>query len=550
MKKILSFVKLVIFTTIITSLFFSCNEEKPKPSVYDTKILKKKVITLEEGDSYWYNSQLVEIDNANILVFSVNSKKLSFYDIDKGKKTHEIILDTNKILNSFYYINKDSILILYKCFYPVSIEDESENQMQLIDYNGKIKTKFRFDVADTKWIDKIGLEKLLPLIEFDVAIGNNAFFTTFSEQNGDLGTKEFLDNPLPFLMRYNFKEQKFYVSDTNSFPNIKEGDYYPTSLNVKYFSESVNGFPVIRYLYSSDIFEWDYKNDKLITHKLKSRLLDSVEPFAKPTRYHFNKLKNGFLHVHFDKYRKLYFLDNYYSDDFYYNGTPMYSAIIANEKFEYLGEIYCKSRPSSFTKNDMLSIISINECSAIEITYYELIKTDRDFESYIDSCKKDIKIRREKMIELKKPFEKKDSSVLNFLKSKKEISIKDYTVLTIYPTSGCIGCNDFMYNLISEMKSDLQYLPFYLIMSDDNIDYMNKELRKYDIRGMKNLYIDSLGTIKKNTVHDGLFNPRLIVVRDNKVKLDTIYKSEDTGTSLRSAFLASFGLCSPKKKNN
>ena len=160
-------------------------------------------------------------------------------------------------------------------------------------------------------------------------------------------------------------------------------------------------------------------------------------------------------------------MGNFYSSEFFYKEKPLYSAVIANEKFEYLGEFYCKYFPDFFTKDNMLRIYQINEGRAIKIDYYDIYTTDADFDKYIDSCKKHLQKCREKMIELKKPFEKKDSSVLHFLKSQTEIKRKDYTVLTIYSTSGCIGCNDFMYNVISDMKSELQYLPFYLIISDN-----------------------------------------------------------------------------------
>src|SRR5574344_655458 len=415
--------KYFIFSFFLIMIFYSCNDNKPKPSVYELQVIKSKTIALEEGDNFlWiFNSQLVEIDGANVLIMrgsdnGLTDNKLSFYDIDKGEKIHEIKFDSTKNLYDFHYISKDSILILYYFQADLPIEEYSENQLQLSDYYGNIKTKFRYDFAESKWLNKVGMDKLLPIKHIDVVIGNNIFVQTLFEQIGDLGTKEFLENPLPFWMRYDLKEQKFYISDTNSFPNIKKGDYYPTSLQAKYFSSSEDGFPIVRYLYSSDIFEWDYKEDKLITHKLKSMILDTVEPMSSPSRYYDNRLKNGFTHIWYDKYRKRYFWGNFIAPNFFYKEKPLYSAVIANEKFDYLSEFYCKYFPDFFTKDNMLRIYQINEGRAIKIDYYDMYKTDADFDKYIDSCKKHLQKCREKMIELKKPFEKKDSSVIHFLK--------------------------------------------------------------------------------------------------------------------------------------
>jgi len=533
---------------LIAILFSACCKEKPQPSVYDLKIVKSKQIELEDGDiDYVFaQEQVINIDGKNIIILNVAGKKLAFYNIDEGKKEHEILTDSTRTLSSFYYQNKDSIFIYYNYSSPVEIDITTPGQFQLIDYNGNIKTKFPYNIDTTDIPAHLKLSNLLPprlnsnLIP---VIGDNVIFATFSKYKGHVGTKEFMENRFPLALRYNIKEQKFYVSKLYSFPYIEEGIYYPTSWHVDYFSISKNNLPLIRYNYSSSIFEWDYINDKLITHSFKSRLIDTIMPMETPSTYHFHTLECAYQNAHYDKYRELYFLEFYFNENFYINNRDLYSVIIADKDFNYLGELYCNKSWPAYYLEDYILDINPSGPSTIRVDYLELVKTDRNFDEYIDSCKNDLAKRKEEREVFKKSFSKDKNPLLEFINSKNLIKEDNYTIITIYPKKGCIGCNDFILEFISEQRATLEYTPFYLIFTSNNPKNIEEELEKYNLKDFKNLIIDSEGIIDKQTIHNGLLNPRLTIIRDGKVITDEIFKSEETETVLFPGLLNSLGLC-------
>ncbi|MDR2009016.1 MAG: DUF4221 domain-containing protein [Bacteroidales bacterium] len=526
--------KNTIFIFIILGLFlYSCKKGKETPAVYDIEIIKTKDILLDESDRncIFSNEQLVKIGTSDVLIFIVNNNKLVFYDIDNGTKIREIQTDGNRILESFNYINKDSIFVYYHAY-----EWERTGQFQLIDSGGNVKQIYKYDIDTIELENRdITVENLLPPLQYAYnvpVIGDNAFFSTFYEQIGEVGTAEFMEHRLPFLMRYNIPEQKFYLSEHNSFPYIEEGIYYPTSYRVVYPTISGNDLPLVRYNYSSDIFEWDYKNDKIITHPLKSRLIDTIMPMLEPSRYHFDNLKYYYGGIYYDPYRELYFSSVYYNDNFYDATGGLWNLILANKDFEYMGEFYCnKSWPSLFTKDDMIYAHPKND-SVIQIDYLKLVRTKRDFNLYIDSCRNDLEIRKQKKLYIDKAFNSDENYIVKFLKLKKNITDENYRIITLYTFEGCMGCNETVYNEIANNKETLKKNPFYLIVTGNSKDEVYNELEKYDLQDFENLVMDSTGIIKRLTKYNGLRNPRLTIIENNMVVHDSIYTAFDIGNVL------------------
>ncbi|MDR2009018.1 MAG: DUF4221 domain-containing protein [Bacteroidales bacterium] len=527
--------KNAIFIFIILELFlYSCTKKKEAPAVYDIQIIKTKEIILEESDrNYTFaREQLVEIDGSNVLVIIANSEKLSFYDLDNGAKIREIPADQERILKSFKYINKDSIFLFYDVYY-YSREYEMRNpgMFQLIDYDGNLKQVYKYNIDTVELKNRnLDIKTILPpsqKADNIPVVGSNTFFSTYFGQIGDVGTKEFMENRLPFLMRYNIPEQKFYLSKHNSFPYIEEGIYYPTSWSDVHYSISGNNLPLVRYNYSSDIFEWDYENDEIITYSLKSRLIDSVMPMAKPSMYYNNNLEHIYSGTYYDPYRELYFSCVYYNDEFYDCTGGLWNIIIANKDFEYLGELYCnKNWPCFYTKNDVLDIHPKND-SVIQVDYLKLVKTKRNYNDFIDSCRNDLEIRKQKISDITKGFDTDENYIIKFLNSRKKITNENYRVVTFYIADGCMGCNEAVYTEIAGNKEALEKNPFYLIVTGNSIGEAYGELGKYNLQDFKNLVIDSTGIIRRLTKYDGLRNPRLTIVENNSVVHDSIYTAFD-----------------------
>ncbi|MDL2262641.1 DUF4221 domain-containing protein [Bacteroidales bacterium OttesenSCG-928-I21] len=532
-----------IFMIIAVILGTSCNNNPPVPSVYDIEILETRELLLEESDRNYVfgKEQVVEIDGSNVFIIIADYQKLSFYNLDNGKKIKEILPYKERTISNFNYINEDSIFI----FYDKKLDWQNFGQFQLIDYYGNIKEKYQYNI-DTMELENrnLDIKKILPPSQTGdnvLIVGGDAFFSTHSKNIGDVGTKEFMENRFPFFMRYNTLEQKFYLSKHNNFPYIEEGIYYPTSRQVQSSFISGNNLPLIRYNYSSNVFEWDYKNDNIIVHSLKSKLIDTIPPMPIATSYHHDYLEFSYAQIYYDKYRDLYFASVYFLGNFYDDTGGLWSLILVNDKFEYLGEFYRnKNWPCFYTKDHILDIYPKND-SVLNVDYLQIVKTKRDFTAYIDSCKEDLFMRRQRKLDLTKGFDSNESYIVKFLKKQKDIQDKDYRIMTLYGHGGCPGCNVTVYDAILQNREELEKNPFYIIVTGNNKEEACNDLDYYGLLDFKNLIIDSTGIIKTLTKHDGLRNPRLTIVKDDAVVLDSIYHAYDTEIALIPTMLTGVG---------
>jgi hypothetical protein len=132
--------------------------------------------------------------------------------------------------------------------------------------------------------------------------------------------------------------------------------------------------------------------------------------------------------------------------------------------------------------------------------------------------------------------------VVDFLKIKKDVKESSYTVLTVYD-SGCLGCNNFILSDLENSQKEYEESPFYLIVSAATADQIDRFLSDYKkIRNFTNVVIDSTGIINKMTKINDLKNPRLTIVRENKVILDSVYDSFHIASDLYTAMRESLNL--------
>ena len=132
---------------IIIGLLFllSCEQHQiKKESVFQLK--KKKTIHLplaNPSKSYVASFQYTVIDGIETMIVYLIDKKLTFYDLKKKKIYHTIDLSW-KMLRSFNYLNKDSILLLYYNQYNENGYIDS-NLFILKDYNGTTIKQYHFN---------------------------------------------------------------------------------------------------------------------------------------------------------------------------------------------------------------------------------------------------------------------------------------------------------------------------------------------------------------------------------------------------------------------
>jgi hypothetical protein len=528
--KNISIVSLLLMLSLV-----SCQKaQKIEPAVYDFKVIKSVDIVLDESDRAYLptSEQFVEIDGVNVLILNIGRGKLSFYDIDKGVKINEICTDSARLIQSYRFVNKDSIFVSY------NIDDKTEelknpSGFQMMNYEGKTVTVFGYDIdiADVK-TKGYSIDYILPSSFFSSIpiCENKVFFPTYAIQVENVGTSKFMKNPIPFALMYDLDKQKYVISKHRNFPYVTEGVYYPTSKNVVYASVSGNNLPLYRYNYSSSVFEWDYKNDEIITHSIKSRLIDSIMPTEKPTRYSENTLEYYYGIINYDKCNKLYYAEMYFNDSFY--GSLQYGIIIADKDFNYLGEIYNNVYWPTLSNENLLLDVDYKSDSVITVNYLKIIKTTRDYNKYIDSCRNDLREKKKAVDDYKERFSTGNNTVLKFLMSNIELDADDYKIVTFYVNEGCQGCSDAVYNEIRNNRDVFEGDQFYIIASASSKSEAIAELGKYGLQDFKNLVIDSSNVLKSLAGTNGLLNPRITVIKDNIVILDSIYRSSDIENGL------------------
>lgn len=523
--------KIIAIVGLLLSLcLVSCKKaQEEEPAVYDFKVIKSVDIVLDESDrAYLYTfEQFVEIDGTNVLILMVGRKKLSFYDIDKGVKINEIITDSARYIASYNFVNKDSIFVSY---YIGDKNEELKNpsSFQLMNYEGVTATVFGYNI-DTVDVKNKGynLDYILPSCYFlnMPVCDNKVFFPTYRLQVENVGTADFMKNPIPFALMYDLVKQKYIISKHRNFPYVKEGVYYPTSSNVVYASVSGNNMPLYRYNYSSDVFEWDFKNDKIITHSLKSRLIDTIMPTKNPTRYSENTLEYYYGQVQYDKCNELYYAQIYFSASFY--GNQQHGIIIADKDFNYLGEMYNNVKWGMFSNEDLLFDVYPKNDSSITIDYLKVIKTTGDYDNYIDSCRNDLREKKKVIDDNKKSLSSGNKTVLNFLTSNIKVDTDNYKIVTFYVNEGCPSCSDAVYNEICNNRDLFERGQFYIVVSASSRSEAMAELSEYGLQDFKNLVIDSTRVLSRLAGTDGLLNPRITVIKDKLVILDSIYTASD-----------------------
>ncbi|MDD2387049.1 MAG: hypothetical protein PHP52_09740 [Bacteroidales bacterium] len=521
---------IAIICLLLSLCVVSCKKtQEIKPAVYDIEVTSSVDIVLDENDRAYIHpfAQFVEIDGANVLIINVGNGKLSFYDIDTGLKTNEIYTDSTKPFHNYRFINKDSIFVSY---YIGNRDEELQNpsSFQLMNYEGETVTVFGYDIDTADVTNKgFNLDYILPPSAFFTMpiCENKVLFPTYSIKVGNVGTSEFMENPIPFALMYDLDKQEYVISKHRNFPYVTEGVYYPTSKSVIYASVSGNNKPLYRYNYSSNVFEWDFENDEIITHSLKSRLIDTIMPTEKPTRYSENTLEYYYGLIQYDKCNKLYYAQMYFNDIFY--GSPQHGIIIADKNFNYLGEIYNNVHWPCFSNNNLLFDVYPKNDSVITIDYLKIIKTKRDYNQYIDSCRNDLQAKKKAIDDYKARFSAGNNTVVNFLTANVKIDADDYKILTFYVNEGCLGCSDAVYNEIRNNRGFFEETQFYIVASASSKSEAMAELSKYDLQDFKNLVIDSTNVLKRLAGTNGLLNPRITVVKDKMVVLDSIYSARD-----------------------
>lgn len=526
----------LLLLILLSFALFSCNDNtqqckdnvEPKEKfVYDYEVYNAKDIILAEedrGKTILSRKQLVDMDGKNVVILNIGGNSLSFYDLESGEKVHDIFVDSLGKMKCFHFVGKDSIFIGCSNFRH-EIELATPQALRLIDWDGNVRKIYGYEV------DQDELNKYEYDVEKLVAPENSAFVfckgniissQTYSTSYGLLGTKESVDNPLPIGIRMSTKENKYHVSKHRKYAYIKEGMYYPTNCSML-VNKSANDLPIFKYRYSPMAFEWDFENDSIIGHCFKSALVDTIMPLPQPAEFG-HELPCYYGPVVYDECNQIYVSTIFFNEKIY--GKIKWAILFADKDFQYIGEKFeYEYYPSETKKNLALNIRKTSD-STITAYYLKLVKTSRDYNRYIDSC-------RNVLQAMKQNLEDKKNALLDgcppikFVKSQMEIKESNYKILTIYCNDGCQGCEKGALGTLLANKEVLNKVPLYIILSAYNPEHLDSYIETTGLSYFDKVAKDSTGIMKTVAKTGLVLNPRITVVNDGMVILDTIYQALD-----------------------
>ena len=519
--------KLLLLIILSVALFSCTDNTKPKEKfVYDYEVYKTQEILLADEDRGKFVQtcrQLINIDGKDVLALNMGFCHLSFYELESGEKIHDILVDSSYMMRYHHFIGKDSIFVGCSNLHG-GMELETPQALRLIDWDGNVKKIYGYDIDQEELNNyKYDINKLIPPQNYNFIFcrGNIISCSTRSDSYGLLGTKESVENPLPLGIRMDTKENKYHVSKHRKYAYIKEGMYYPTYI-LLWLTKSANDLPIFRYPYSSSAFGWNFENDSVIEHYYKSSLVDSIMPLPYPAEYDY-EVPFSYGQVGYDECNQVYVSPIYFNVNIY--GEMNHGLIFADKNFQYLGEMYDNKYWPSVSNNEMLLDIRKKNDSTITVNYLKLVKTDRDYDKYIDSCKTVLQTMKQK-VEDRKNALKNGCPSINFVKSQMDIKESTYKILTLYG-EGCIGCEQVTLQTLYYNREVLNKVPLYIIVSSNSANELEAYMRNNGLTYYDKVAKDTTALMKKMANTSFLLNPRLTIVKDGVVTLDTIYQAQD-----------------------
>ncbi len=544
----------ILSTIIISSVvLFACTQKEKSniagQSVYEIAKVKEVVFPLDSSKNgkpldydvfYKRVYDYCFIDGIETLIIPINESRLAFYDLATKKEYHSVPLLQFRSIENFKYINKDSIFVFYE------VKQLADNKyepiyFQLLNYQGEIKVcDYKIDTSGFK--DSVDVRTPF-IVENDmhpIISNNNVYFLTEVSGINNIGTATFFKKQIPLFAYYNAVTKKITLSKSIKFPDISEGIYYDTHYRKVRYCLSEKNLPVLRFFYSSTLYEWDYKNDEVIRHSLKSKIIDSIAPLREENSLP-ESLEAVYGPIFYDHYNKIYYSFLYLNNVLYGNNYTI--LILADENFNYLGEIFNPPLGGNieFSGDNIVLYGYYND--SIHVWYRKLVKTDKPLQPYLDSVKNELGIKRQTIESNYKSYKKNGNSLQAFLKSKFPQIEDDYVLLTLYASGGCPSCVDGIKKLLHDNYTVFKKLPFYMIYAGSPMEV--SDIENYKNIEELNLIKDTLKVVQLIAINENKFNtldPRLTVIKDNAVILDTVYNWTNIQTGLIPAMMENLDL--------
>ncbi len=532
--------KLLVFGTIIIILLTACYTKKDKITIKRVLVEKEIRLPLPKGV---LSSSVIQIIKENgktlLFVYFYPQKKIFVYDLNKKILIHDIPIYRNLAeIENFRYINKDSIWI----FGSHSLRYNYDSSLMVVNYDGVIKHVYPFynnffvslktypnlycDSIDA--MDEMAIDTILFAYNNEspenLIVDKKIFFTTIA---GNIGSKSHLPH-LPIVGYYDLNKKKVelnnqlyypYYSDSLFYPKSRLHYYYPI-----YWSINPKGRILLSFCYTPTIFEWDYINNDVKMHRVKTQLIDTIYPFLKPTQLN-NDTTDIYYNIFYVSNLEMYLRFARLSSNYGNKNIVIFS----DNNFNYLGEaiIELDEMPHYIFDDNFISTSIADDSLTLKFFKYEFKPLDINaIRKHLDSINNNNKEKEICRITGKNGNIPYNSE--GFIRYLNNFEINDSSfAIIILSKNGCHTCNDYIAKTISinqHVFFNLTEKPFYLLYVGENEQKSNVYhiLKEYSINKNKHLKVDTT-SIYPIFNPFGSENPRLVLVNNEKIVSDTVY---------------------------
>ncbi|NSW45913.1 MAG: hypothetical protein HPY79_08890 [Bacteroidales bacterium] len=355
------------------------------------------------------------------------------------------------------------------------------------------------------------------------------FFTSINTLNG----KKTKYNKLPIAGYYDITNKKIVFNQDLFYPYINDSVFYPYNTSAEYYfvDGSINhrNNLLISFRYTPFVYEWDIKGHNN-SYKLASQFIDTINAYKSPISKS-DKEDPYYLGIYYAPNHQLYFRYAVLGDD--YNNQAL--IIFADTNFNYKGEaIYATDFAiHGFYQNMFYNATIENDSLHIKFFNFEFTKMNKTLlKTQLDSIKRATKkLHEEQYCKIMGNKIKSENKTENdYFKYFRNIGINDSSfALLIISSNACHSCNDYIAKNISINQSvffNIKKTPFYLTYVYKNEQEIKLFLNNYSLIDNNRILKQSQNIYKYfNPFQEN--NPRLVLVKNNKIVSDTIYMPDN-----------------------
>lgn len=520
-------------------LLSSCNETIPKTENQEINVVnfiktdtKLKLPLLPNQfraplfcQSYWRNDSLL------VMLHDPSNKTLIEYFSLTGEVVHKIPVDHYKVTNDmvFRYVNRDSIFLCYNSSHRPNYFHDST--VKRINYNGDLLSAPSFKGAPVSLVDsKNTLDPDKEAYIFNLYWGliyhDKKLLMNMDAMNYGVGDTLYHTIKFPVGGHLDLEKNNFSVHSVH-FPG-KPGDYYPTDFSIPHVCVGHNGNLVYGFQNSPNLYEYDLNNDDLVTHKLKSSLIDTIKPMqlekievfyerpeSDPLQGSFKAIIYDDVNYQYLHFANLPFVENASNKNY---RNPIRYVLVTDTNFNRIAEgIVPKDVQIGHDMKDKEGFFVWNKIamkqnpSVFSFDHYQL----QIAPGSVHGLKKEIEKMRDQS-----PT-KRSGGIRSYIEN--NYKFHDQALVLFTPLEhSCPSCSNFLIRYFKENRSNFNNPKLFLVIADSDGSMVNHHLKTHGIeRNAKNLFLDEHGLYMEYIDHD-YGQGRLFIIEKGKISSEII----------------------------